>query len=318
LFYMSLLGNLCIDRSFLISDVASRNEMLAALETCFMNFVETPLELNCEYSYTANEYGCTLNDIMVTHRSRNLVIVGQHLEGHSDDDVEVITITNSNTPFIIPQFFDVFPNLNEMIIIQSNLQSLEFPENAELVWLALSGNNISRIEDGTFEHLNQLLYLDMQQNGIEEIGENAFAGLEHLATLALLMNHISVLHPRVLHPLTSLSVFDIFGNELSSIGAETFEMNANLDQIFLDFNRINGISREFLANTDRLNILNLMGNSCVNHVFFLHDDESWDEMNAALETCFRNFEGPEERQVIMSFQGPISFYDQQGNRLASF
>lgn len=72
--------------------------------------------LECNFNVFFDEYFCTLGGIEVLDPEANVIITGTHVGDLTNDDVEVVRIVASNTPFIINQLFDVFPNLLELNI----------------------------------------------------------------------------------------------------------------------------------------------------------------------------------------------------------
>jgi len=273
--------------------------------------------LTCEYIITIyNEYGCLLVGIEATDPNEAIVFAGDHLGDRSDEDVEVVHIRTSNTPFMIPEIFTTFPNMFELDIQNSNLESINIPDTVSLVWLILYRNNISRIDNDSIRGQTELYYAELMYNGIEVIEEEAFRDFGGVNTLVLIGNNIAEIIGTTLHPLTSAVYIDFERNQLTSIGPETFLMNTNAYAIYCEFNQINSIHPQFAVGIRyTLRFINFAGNQCVDQSFPLQDGTGWIIMHNALQTCFNNFEGtvPEEREVTMRFVGNIVFQDENGN-----
>lgn len=132
--------------------------------------------LNCNFTlFVFNEYGCVLNGITVLDPSASVSFTGQHIGDRTNEDVEIVEIVNSYTPFIIPQIFSTFQNLIELEVRNGGLQSISLPdESNRLQYLTLLGNNISRIENGTFRNHSNLAVISLNSNLIQEVEEAAF------------------------------------------------------------------------------------------------------------------------------------------------
>lgn len=161
-------------------------------------------------SHLFDDYGCLLINITVLDPAANIVFVGQHLDNLTDSDVLSMVIVNSNTPFMMPQMFTTFPNMDELLIFSSNLQSINVPSSAQLFYLTrlLYDNNISRIESGSLRGQSRLTYLELSSNNIQEIEEDAFVDLEALNTLVLVGNQLQEIRGTTLHNLTNLIYLD--------------------------------------------------------------------------------------------------------------
>jgi Leucine-rich repeat (LRR) protein len=252
--------------------------------------VAQDVTIQCTFQISIfNEYACRLEAIEVLDPTANVIIAGNHLPNRTNDDVLVVQIRASNTPFMIQQLFTAFPNIYELDIHQSNLQSINVPRSVQLIWLVLYRNNISRIEGGTFDGQNSLNYLELEGNGITELDENAFVGLQRLSALILIDNLIEVVLPRTFHPLRDLTYLEFERNRLTSI-RDIFVTNTNLYSIYLNQNQINDISPEFAASLrTNLRFLNLDRNLCVDNAFLINVENDWSLLDNALQACRSNF-----------------------------
>lgn len=292
------------------------------LLSVFGSVLSQDVTFDCVFVETeADEYACILHNIEVIDPSVNVIFGGTHVENRSNADVNIVEIDNSTTPFMIPQIFTTFPNINELTIENSGLQSINIPDAVQLHWLYLFNNNISRIENGTFRNQSSLLFLYALSNNIEFIEENAFEGLSSLVSLVLTHNQIANLLPRTFQPLVNLEVMDFETNVITSISEDLFSSNTRLRLLYLDFNMINAIAPRFdagLRNT--LYLMNLSGNVCVNRSFSFANEQDWLNLEEGLATCFDNFNNgtsPETRQITMEFSGCLSIFDESNNLLTS-
>lgn len=216
------------------------------------------IEINCTFQWTIfNEYVCVLNGIEVTDPEATVVIGGNHVGENDNSNVEVVQVRNSNTPFMIQEIFAAFPNMIELDIEQSGLQSINVPDSVQLVWLILYRNNISRIEDNGLLNQTELYYLELIGNGIEFVGENAFAGLDRLEALVLINNNIAEIAPTTFHSLPAVTYLDMERNALTSISSEIFSRSLNLYSIYQKYNQINEDEPGFLSARFRFLLSNL-------------------------------------------------------------
>lgn len=276
--------------------------------------------MECDFFETwFEEYACLLENIEALNPSQNIIISGNHLTGRSNDDVEVVVVHDSNTPFMIQQIFSTFPNIIELEYGNCGLQSINISMTVQLLYLDLYLNNITRIANGSFLRQGSLYVANLDYNNIQIIDEDAFEEIVSLTTMSLNGNRLQVLHPRTFHAIPDVKVINLKDNNLTSIGESLFSRNTLLRTLHLDSNDINEISPRFADNLrENLDFIDLTGNVCANEVFRFQNPQDWDSALFGLRTCFRNFEGtPEPSRLTMEFTGPLLIYDESGNLLAT-
>lgn len=253
--------------------------------------------------------------------SQNVVIGGAHLQNRSNVNVQVVRVVDSNTPFVIQQIFTTFSNMYQLEIINSQLQTINISDAVQLEWINILGNNISRIENGTFTRQLRLTTMDLSDNNIQEIQERAFEGLTELNSLDLVNNSISNLAPQTFYPLTRLRYLHLEANNLSSISAELFSQNYSMRSVYLKDNKITQVSPRFSSSFGYyLNTINMEGNLCVNRRFVLDGDEfSYTTLHNFLRSCYHNFSGSssDNKSVILGFNGYLRLFDEYGNLVGS-
>lgn len=220
---------------------------------------------------------------------------------------------------MIQQIFTTFPNIYELDIENCNLQSISIPPSANLIWLDLYQNNISRIDSGVFRNQTDLLFFFAVSNNIQEIDEAAFDELGELLILVLVDNNIEAIAPRTFQALTELIILDFEDNSLTRIDDQVFSTLSNIGYLYLEFNQINAIHPRFAENLrNSLSFINLTGNQCVSSGFEVISDVGWAAMNNGLNRCFNNFNGTgsDTRRVTLEFVGNLSLFDEFGNLIA--
>lgn len=256
------------------------------LMAAFATTLAQDLTVNCTFSFN-NDYTCILENIVVVDRLQNVTISGDHLAGQTNADVKFVFIRNSNTPFMVPQVFNTFPNIVRLYIENCGVESFTIPSTVRLEVLNMFGNNITRLSNGTFDQQTCLTQFSARQCGIREIDENAFEGLDSLVNLFIVENQIEKLPPRVLHSLPNLHTLYLSGNLLRSIDADLLAKSTRAFGVYFDDNQIEQIDPQFVANLrNNLRFINLRDNKCISEGFSLSTDEDWNYFNDALKVCF--------------------------------
>lgn len=276
--------------------------------------------MNCNFQ-NGFRYTCALSGIEVLNPSANITITGEHLTGRNNSDVEEIRIVNSNTPFMIQQLFDAFPNVLELDIVASNLQSINIPAFVQLRWLYLTNNNLSRIENGTFINQRQLITISLYNSSITDLDEDAFVGLESLVSMNFINNHIREIVGRTLFPFVNVTYLDFEGNNLTRINEGVFSRNERLSSLYLERNQISEIHPGFSAALpSSVNFINFSANQCIDSSFNPNNEISRMLLNGSLRPCFANFVGtPADapRNITLEFVGPVRLFDEFGNMVAN-
>ncbi|CAH1774716.1 unnamed protein product [Owenia fusiformis] len=192
--------------------------------------------------------------------------------------------------------------------------------------LNLSGNNVTAIEDSAFCGMKNIRSLDLSFNGlntltlstlnglrnhgysrlqrlhlennlIEEVTEDALAGLVLLKELYLSKNHIKVLPNHMFADLTNLRQLELNDNEIQTIGRYAFAGLHALVQLRLDGNRIMTFNREFLPlislrflSIDNNNITSLRPSSFMGLLHISKINLSWNKIKRLPPGLFHNME----------------------------
>lgn len=280
---------------------------------------QNSIQIECDFTFNIfDDYTCLLEGIEVLDESSEIEIIGEHVDGMSDANVVTLDIRNSNTPFMIQQFFSQFPNLYEVDIEDSNLQSINVPETVQLMWFIVYGNNITRFETGSIRGQQRIQYLELANNQIEAIDEGAFLELGSLRTLVMHSNQISQIVGATFHPLNTLLYIDLDRNNLVRLQNRLFADYQEVYTLYMQYNQINEIHRDWVLELEHtLRSVDLRDNSCVDRTFSLINPEGWIEMHEALQNCYDNFNATaDKRRITMEFTGPMVIFDEFGNVIA--
>ena len=105
--------------------------------------------------------------------------------------------------------------------------------------LALDNNQISTIQDFTFQTYNRLWSLNLHQNFIEEIGHSTFAGLLNIHSIDLNNNRIARIEKDILSPdIPTLNSLLLHDNRLNYIDPEAFVGMNSLAILILNNNEL--------------------------------------------------------------------------------
>lgn len=285
----------------------------------FGSVLSQDLTLDCQFTVSVyNEYACILSGIDVPDPSQNVTFGGNHVENRTNEDVEVVIIFFSNTPFIIPEIFTTFPNINELDIEFSGLESINIPNNTKLIWLDIFGNEVTSVESDSLKTQPELTFCFLSYNYISAIAEDAFEGISNAILLEIIENEIEQIEPETFHPLINAVVIDLEGNLLRRVD-DFFSRNRMLTNLYLEYNQIEEIHPRFTANLDNLRVVYLNGNECVSRYFYLYGELELTIMNVMLRDCFLNYNGTvsEGKSIGMEFRGPLRIFDEFNNLIGS-
>lgn len=248
---------------------------------------QNAVTVDCNYLIFGGEYVCSLNGIEVTDPTAEVTFGGIHLDGRTELEVDVVWILDSNTPFMIQSIFTTFPNINELTIEESNLQSISIPANSSVEWLFLYGNNISRLEAGTLQ-APILFYFEAIDNGILAIDGGFFDQAPDTRYIDLSVNNITELAAGSFAP--GAVLIDLYRNGLAVIEEGLFVNNSILVALYLDRNVIVDIHPSFITGLPaNLQYVAMAQNECFSGNLEVTSDGLRMMANNALNQCFRNF-----------------------------
>lgn len=126
--------------------------------------------------------------------------------------------------------------------------------------LDLSHNQLTDVEDSSFQALPSLQILKIQHNRIASLGKNGLTSMSSLQILSLASNRLEGLQLAQFSGLTSLRILSLAQNRLRSLPRDTFQ-NTKLEHVDLSNNEFQVMPSSALAEvSDTLRTLNLSGN----------------------------------------------------------
>lgn len=238
-------------------------------------------------------YECEISGISIADdESHTFTFGGQHWPGHTNEDVTSVWVTNSNIPFVIPEIFSTFRNL-EQILIRSRLQRIQ--SNAVVDarnlkrFIANFNHNLTTIHSKAFSGASNLVELLLNDNALSEIHENAFVGLSRLSNLECQRNRIRELPEGIFRHLRRLETVTFNINQIEVLNGNLFINSNQMRRVNFALNNIKAIERNFLSPFQVTYIMNLFVNQCVSTVLNLVLVPNA-TVQAILAPCYDNFD----------------------------
>ena len=282
----------------------------------------SPVQLNCTFVDTtivlSYGYTCVLNRITLLDDDYNVTFSGQHRGGRNNSDVRNIRVTNSNITFIVRDIFNVFPNVYAMQVDNGGLRVIHgssFVRAEKLRVLNFVDNNLTTITADTFINLPFLEELYFVSNNIFNVSVNAFIGLQNLISLRFERDLITTFLPFTFRSLVNLRNIFLTELNLQRIEGRLFASNRFLRIIDLQDNAINAIQSTFLNNLANIQIINLMGNQCVNQFFSIENNVTVTDVERNLTRCFNNYNNETPLNVtrlILEVEGHLTLFNENG------
>lgn len=227
--------------------------------TCYIKVIDRPLEdgekLNFLQSYSSPEKIKTLDILTETDQPGINHIPTEVFDAFPN--LETFRV-NSQVTTIRAEDLEKTSNLTELVL-SNQLKGLSrgiFPVHNRLVFLSFESNRIASIEDYTFEHLNHLFGLKLQQNLLEEIRLNTFTGLTALYVLNLNRNRIRTIQDGAFDSLNELQFLHLQENQLETLPNGIFTGLRNLTDLSISKNRIHHVynSLQHLNNVKKIDL----------------------------------------------------------------
>jgi Leucine-rich repeat (LRR) protein len=257
--------------------------------------VETLTSVECNFRNTgsSNRYVCEVSDVTIDKVDQDVVFIGAHLSGMTNDDVTFVNISNSNIGFIIPQIFTTFPNLLRVDLIRIGLTEIPVRESFKLgrveLFEIMFNERLTTIHSYAFPGASHLRELQLGRNAISNIHENAFYGLSRLQFLFLLGNRIHTLPLNLFKLVPLIETLSLSENQIETIFGRQFFYNSRLVRIGIASNRLNAIERNFMGPMSSLTSMNLSNNQCINFAFVLGITSNASVIQA-FGPCYDNFD----------------------------
>jgi len=208
-----------------------------------------------------------LNELKTLDLSENNIVALPARLFLSTPELQQLKLDNNRLSVISSRLFHPLKKLIVMDLSGNLLKSdcetclskKSFQGLNNLIFLDLSMNKISSLQQSMFEDLNNLQSLDISGNEIQVIPSDSFHGLNNLYSLKLSRNKISSIELRSLNGLSTLNSLDLENNSISSIPQGAFRNCSNLKDLNLYGNDMYRVP-EAITSVSSLNSIDLGGN----------------------------------------------------------
>jgi hypothetical protein len=155
--------------------------------------------LNCDFGYVnwtmvGRRYTCNVLsiDFMDENRVQALNLTGNHIDEHSNDEVEGIQIFHENFDGVFPRGLnEFFPNLVTIGIHNSGIQELTLEDMSafpHLLMIVLPRNQIEELDGDVFDGNPKMTCINLNFNRIRHLGPRVFSKMPDLMALRLSEN----------------------------------------------------------------------------------------------------------------------------------
>lgn len=134
--------------------------------------------------------------------------------------------------------------------------------------ILISRNNISRINESSFEKYDSLETVDISDNQLSNVGSGTFENTSKVTRIILRRNFINSMPTDLLKSLPKLEMFSVSENSIEEISETMFDRNVNLKSLYLYRNKLSRIGKFLFRYLKKLQRLNLSNNL----IFSLHVD----------------------------------------------
>ncbi|XP_026868727.2 fibromodulin a [Electrophorus electricus] len=174
--------------------------------------------------------------------------------------MKYVYLQHNQITAVLDDAFGNATNLVWVMLHENNISTVgkkAFSNLASLHRLYLSGNNLKSVPASLPPSLHDLR---LNHNNIDTVAPNSFEGMENLTVLLLSNNAIQDLGSSF-KGLRSLTLLDISNNQLKKVPDG---LPAMLHQLYLGFNAIDTVPRNFLSHFSNLQYVRLSHNELTN------------------------------------------------------
>lgn len=143
------------------------------LDPCFYEFVEPQVDLQCNFVMMVPPgYTCQVDIMEYVNWRYKFRMVGTHMEGMTNDDVQTVMINSGSILRVPPTIFRTFRNLETLIINDAGMNEIDantFIECGRITRLDLTRNRIRRLPSTAFQNCEFVEELILDDNQIAEI-----------------------------------------------------------------------------------------------------------------------------------------------------
>jgi hypothetical protein len=252
--------------------------------------------VNCSFFLETgfNHYGCLFKGIRIENDvNQNFTIGGEHWQGMTNGNVQMVKIEFSSIPFIFKEIFETFPNILRIVVDRGGIVTFQknaFFKAAKLIGLTIRNNFIPELPPYAFIGATSMDGIYLMNNEIKKVDEHAFVGCNYVNEIDLSGNEIEELPMNLLRPVIRLTWFDAGSNSFTKLDGDLFARKYQIYHINFPRNQINAISRSFMNHLAVVNQVDLRWNVCNGRIYVFPSTSTLEEMRDELEPCFVNYD----------------------------
>lgn len=197
--------------------------------------------ITCTYIEDASRgYTCELSNFQYydEKEEEKIRFFGQQQNGKFNEDVDYLYIHDSQTHYIpSEQIMYYFINLRKLEIRRSDIRKLTPIINGYSLELAiLTHNGIKSLDAGIFVECPAMEILDLSNNEISKIHDNAFGSLKSIIDINLSHNRIQYLSRKIVKPLKNARKLNLRSNSLKELPHDIFNDLFHLTELDISEN----------------------------------------------------------------------------------
>nr|XP_012233845.1 PREDICTED: protein toll-like [Linepithema humile] len=224
-----------------------------------IQFNKCDLPSNTSLSEIARILGVTGVEkfVFLSTENLNFTFTKHHLDNFKN--VKYLVLLHTNMDYMDKDLLADLKNLTELNLSYNKLHLVTecFNHNSQLKKLYLNNNNLKVIEPGTFDQLENLIYLSLCNNHLTELQPEIFDRLKNLKYLNLCSNYLTELQPGIFDQLVTLKALDLNSNHLVNLTDGIFAKLENLEEVALCKNNFTTLPRNLLQTNTKLNKVRL-------------------------------------------------------------
>jgi hypothetical protein len=230
-------------------------------------------------------------DLSSANKMKNLVFDGS-IEQKSNT-IGIKSANCGNIDFIPHGIYQQFKNIKRITISNSNLPII----NAELFssgfenveWLDLSKNNIQEIEANAFVGLKDIKQIHLSGNKITALKNEIFKNNTKLEYIDFKENEIEMINPKIFKSLNSMTKVNI--NNLSLTVQEAKAENGNLKSCFKHYSSVEKITSENIRILEKLKFVSNKYKLCIKQIHEVRSnfDNKWNIVEKNTKVIKENF-----------------------------
>ena len=174
-----------------------------------------------------------------------------------------LRLDGNNIASLPSDVFDHMPRMADLRLYDNQLTRIEdgtFENQTNLRNLYLNRNRLTSIDASIFRGMTRLAFLEISNNQISSIHADAFADLELVRLILMSNNRLTQLPANLFRGTTSLQTLRIHSNQITEINSDTFRGVASVTDLWLHQNAIRTIQPYAFDGMDSLNRLYLYRN----------------------------------------------------------